>query len=188
MNATLWIFIVIAAVVVAIVANGRARRARGSIDLSLPKTHYGPGEVVRGQVTVNAKQAFEAERLVVTLTATETTETSGMTKDGSTERSTDQVFRDEREVAGARAYAAGDTQTYDFEVPLPEPAPKEEAAETGVPDEPKYKLGKASFMKEKAGLTPTTTTELRWRLSVRLAAKGVDLGTARALDVDIEKL
>ena len=188
MNATVWIFIVIAAIVVAVVANGRARRARGSIDLSLPKTHYGPGEVVRGQVTVNAKQAFEAERLVVTLTATETTETSGTKKDGSTERSMDQVFRDEREVAGARSYAAGDSQTYDFEIPLPEPAPVEKSPETVVPDQPKTKLGKASFMKEKSSLTPTTTTELGWRLSVRLAAKGVDLSTAQALEVDIEKV
>ena len=176
MDATAWFLVLVAAIVVAFLAYGMARRARGSIEVSLTQTDFEAGETVHGQIAIHAKKPIEAERLVVTVTATEITETA---KDGKTTRSSEQVFRDEVMVEGARSYAANTRETREFDISLPEP--KAEA----VP-EPKSVGGKASFASLK--LTKPPKTQLKWRLGVRLVAKGIDLGTSRPIAVNIEHL
>ena len=174
MTATAWFLIVVAAVIVAFVVYGRARRARGSIELSLPKSDFEPGETIHGRVDVHAKQPIEAERLVVTLTANEITET---VKEGKTTSASKQVFRGERVLDDARSYAAGARETHDFDIELPDRKPTPTPASSGG-------SAKSASLKSKAH----PQTRLQWRLEVRLAAKGIDLVTARPLTVNIERL
>lgn len=170
MNATAWFLIVVGAVIVAAVGYGMARRARGSIELSLPKTDFEPGETIHGSFVVLTKQAIEAERLVVTLTATEVTET---VKDGKTSSSSRQVLREERVLEQARAYAAGARETREFDIALPTPEPAPAVGHAGI--------GQLKSLRR-------PRTRLVWRLEVRLAAKGIDLVTAKPVTVNIEAL
>jgi hypothetical protein len=172
MGATGWFLIVVAAIVVASVAYGMARRARGSIVLTLPTSDFTPGETIHGQVDVHAKKPIEAERLVVTLTATEITETE---KDGSTDRTSKQLLREERVLEQARSYAADARTSSEFDITVPKLAP--------TPDVPPVSGG-ASFAAMKAA--PRSTTRRTWRLEARLAAKGIDLVTSRPLTVESE--
>lgn len=174
MNATTWFLVIVAAVIVAFVMYGRARRARGSIEMALPKSDFELGETIHGRVDIHAKQPIEAERLVVTLTATEITET---VKDGKTTSSSKQVHRGEHVLEGARSYAAGTRETREFEIAVPAPKPAPEPPATG---------NKAAFAKLAAMAGPKV--RLQWRLEVRLAAKGIDLATARSITVHTEKL
>jgi hypothetical protein len=174
MSATAWFFIVVAAVIVASVGYGMARRARGSLELSLPKSEFDPGETIHGNLVVHAKQAIEAERLVVALTATEITETI---KDGKTSTDTKRVFREERVLEEARAYAAGARETREFAIPVPVPQPAKVPASA---------VGHAGFDKLKSLARPRT--RLEWRLEARLAAKGIDLVAARPVTVHVDAL
>lgn len=174
MGATAWFLLVVAAVIVAFVAYGMARRARGSIDITLPKSDFEPAETIHGQVSVHAKKPIEAERLLVTLTATEVTETE---EDGKTTRTSKQVYRGERVLEEVRSYAADARETHEFDIALPERQP------TPVPESDD---GKAAFKTLRPKAPPKT--RLTWRLEARLVAKGIDLVTARQLDVNIDRL
>ena len=174
MDGTVWILIVIAVVVLAFVGYGRARRARGSIELTLPKTAFEPGEAIRGTFVLHTKKPIEAQRLVVTLTATEVTES---TEDGKSRSNSKQVFRDERVLEDARAYPAETRETREFEIDVPDPEP---------PDAPAAAVGRAALSTLKA--MSRSKTHLRWRLEVRLVAKGIDLVTSKPVSVNLEKL
>jgi hypothetical protein len=174
MNATAWFGIVVAALIVAFVAYGMARRARGSIEVSLPKDGFEPGETIHGRVEVHAKKPIEAERLVVTVTATEITETL---KEGKTASTSKQVYRGESVLEGPRVYAAGNRETREFDLALPERDP------TKVPASA---VGHAGFDKLKSMARPVV--RLQWRLEARLVAKGIDLVTVRPLTVNLETL
>lgn len=174
MNATAWFLIIVAAVIVAFVAYGMARRARGSIDVTLPTSDFEPGETVRGEIRIHAKKPIEAERLEVTVTATEITE---RTEKGETERTSEQAYRGEQVVHEARSYVPGAHETFEFAIELPDRPPPPEPEEVGA---------KPSFTRLRRSAAPTT--RLEWRLGVRLVAKGIDLATSRALTVNLEEL
>ena len=174
MDATAWFLIIIVAVVLAFVGYGMARRARGSIELTLPKSAFEPGETIQGTFVLHAKKPIEAERLVVTLTATEVTET---TEDGKTNSRSRQAFRDERVLEEARAYAADTRETREFQIDVPNPE---------VPDEPTSAVGRAALTALK--VVSRSKTHLRWRLEVRLVAKGIDLVTSKPRSVTIQRL
>jgi len=174
MDGAVWILIIVAVVVLAFVGYGMARRARGSIELSLPKTAFEPGETLRGSFVLHTKKPIEAQRLVVSLTATEVTET---TQDGKRRSRSQQVFRDERVLEEARAYAADTRETHEFEIDVPNP---EQPEALGSP------VAGAAFAAMRA--MSRTRTRLRWRLEVRLAAKGIDLVAAKQVSVNLQNL
>lgn len=175
MDATAWFLIIIVAVVLAFVGYGMARRARGSIELTLPKSAFEPGETIQGTFVLHAKKPIEAQRLVVTLTATEVTET---TENGKTNSRSRQAFRDERVLEEARAYAADTRETREFEIDVPNPEVP--------PDEPTSAVGRAALTALKA--VARSKTHLRWRLEVRLVAKGIDLVTSKPVSVNIQRI
>lgn len=174
MDGTAWFLIVIAVVVLAFVGYGMARRARGSIELTLPKTAFEPGEAIRGTFVLHTKKPIEAQRLVVTLTATEVTET---TEDGKASSRSNQVFRDERVLEEARAYTAETRETRDFEIGVPNPEP---------PEAPASPIGRTALMALRA--VSRSRTHLRWRLEVRLVAKGIDLVASKQVSVNLQNL
>jgi len=174
MDGAVWILIIVAVLVLAFVGYGMARRARGSIELSLPKTAFEPGETIRGSFVLHAKQPIEARRLVVSLTATEVTKT---TEDGKTKSRSRQAFRDERVLADERAYAAETRETHEFEIDVPNP---ERPEALGSP------VAGAAFAALRA--MSRSRTHLRWRLEVRLAAKGIDLVAAKQVSVNLQNL
>jgi len=174
MDGAVWLLIVIAAVVLAFVGYGMARRARGSIELTLPKTAFEPGEAIRGTFVLHTKKPIEAQRLVVTLTATEVTET---TENGKRRSNSRQVFRDELLLDDARAYAAETRETREFEIVVPNPEP---------PEAPASPVGRAALSAIKA--ISRSKTRLRWRLEVRLVAKGIDLVTSKQVSVNLKSL
>jgi len=174
MDGTVWFLIVIAVVALAAIGYGMARRARGSIELTLPDAAFDPGEAIRGTFVLHAKKPIEGERLVVSLTATEVTET---TEDGKPRSHAKQVFRDERVLDEARVYAAGTRETREFEVGVPDP---------DLPDASAPPIGGAARSALKA--MSRSKTQLRWRLEVRLVAKGIDLVASRPVSVNLQKL
>ena len=174
MDATVWILIIIAVAALALVGYGMARRARGSIELSLPKTAFEPGETIHGSFVLHTKKPIEAQRLVVTLTATEVTQT---TEDGKTKSRSRQAFRDERILADARAYPAETRETHEFEIDVPDPE---------TPEAPASPVGRAALSALKA--MSRSKTHLRWRLEVRLAAKGIDLVTSKQVSVNLQRV
>lgn len=174
MDVTVGFLIVIAVVVLAFVAYGMARRARGSIDLTLPKTAFEPGEAIRGTFVLHAKKPIDGERLVVSLTATEVTET---TEDGKRRSRSKQVFRDERVLEEARAYAAETRETREFEIGVPDPE---------LPEAPASPIGRAALSALK--VMSRGTSHLRWRLEVRLVAKGIDLVASKPVSVNLQRL
>lgn len=174
MSGAVWILIIVAVVVLASVGYGMARKARGSIELSLPKTAFEPGETIRGSFVLHTKKPIEAQRLVVTLKATEVTET---TQDGKNRSRSQQVFRVERVLQEERAYAAGTRETYEFEIDVPNP---EQPEALGSP------VAGAAFAAMRA--MSRTRTRLSWRLEARLVAKGIDLVAASQVSVNLQRL
>ena len=174
MDGAVWILIVIAVVVLAFVGYGMARRARGSIELSLPKTAFEPGETIRGSFVLHTKKPIEAKRLMVSLTASEVTKT---TQDGKTRSRSSQVFRDERMLEGEKVYPPDTRETHEFEIEVPNPE-RPEALDSPI----------GAGMSTALRALSRSRTYLRWRLEVRLVAKGIDLVSAKQVSVNLRHL
>lgn len=175
MDGAVWILIVIAVVVLGFVGYGMARRARGSIELSLPQTAFEPGETIRGSFVLHTKKPIEARRLVVSLTASEVTKTRQ--QDGKTRSRSTQVFRDERTLEGEKAYPPDTRETHEFEIDVPNPE-QPEALDSPI----------GAGMSTALRALSRSRTYLRWRLEVRLVAKGIDLVTAKQVSVNLRQL
>ena len=171
------VFIIIAVViggaVVAAIAYYIARFLRGSIKLSLPVTAYNPGDAIVGSFDLLTKKAIQGNKLIVSLIGIRVTTTR---KDGETDTDTDEIYRDEVLVEGAREYPAGFTSTYNFEIAIPN---------SQSPEFLNSPVGKA--LTTALNLLGSSSTELKWSVEARLDAKGVDLATKKAVTINVNQ-
>jgi hypothetical protein len=163
---------VIILVIGAIVGYYVLRMLRGSINLTLPKTTFNPGEKVTGSFELKTKKPIEGNRLFAALVGERITERRD--HDDHRRRNVDEIFRAEHVLEDARSYPAGHAQQYIFEIAAPE---------GGGPEVLNSGLGKALQMG--AELLSSHRTRYRWRVEVRLDAKGIDLAASRRVTVNM---
>ena len=174
MDATYWVLGIVALVALAFVLFAVARRMRGNIELALPKTAFEPGETITGSFVLHTKKPIEARQLVVSLTASEVTRTN---EGGKTRSRTTQLFRDERMLEGEKAYPADTRETHEFEIDVPDVDRPE------LLDSP---LGRS--LATAARVLSRSRSHLRWRLEVRLVARGLDLVASKRVSVNLRQL
>ena len=171
------VFIIIAVVIggaiLAAIAYYIARFLRGSIKLLLPVTAYNPGESIVGSFDLLSKKAIQGNKLIVSLIGMRVTTTR---KDGETDTDSDEIYRDEVLVEGAREYPAGFAATYNFEILIPNSQSPEFLNSTA---------GKA--LSTAFSLLSNNSTELKWSVEARLDAKGVDLAKKQPVTVNINQ-
>lgn len=173
-NNTILIIIAVVAgtAIVAVAAYQIARYMRGSIKLSLPQTAFDPGSAIKGSFELKTRKAIEGKRLIVSLIGYEVTETR---KDGKTETRQHEIYRNEKIIENERAYQAGYTRLYDFEVPAPK---------ASSPEFLNTPLGGA--LASAASLLTNRRTRLKWKLEARLVAKGIDLVASKRISINPE--
>jgi hypothetical protein len=144
--------------------SGAARSASsGDVEwhVELERDRLLPGRLVAGRVTVTARDDVSARGLVVTLRGEEHWRYEVSTTDGQgqhrteTRTGTDELPRVPMQVSGQLRMAAGETRTFDVEIPVPA-------------------LGPATLEAEVAGVT--------WELEAKL---DIDGGLDSAIDVPV---
>jgi hypothetical protein len=162
--------VVVGGGVMAAIAYHVARFLRGSIKLSLSRTAFNPGETIKGSLSLGTKKAILGNKLIVSLIGVERTTTH---RDGKSHTNTREIYRDEILVENARAYPAGYTAAYQFEIAVP-------------------KGGSPMFLNSPLGQTIASAvnlfrdrrTQLVWRIEARLDAQGVDLATSKQVSIN----
>jgi len=173
MSSTFITFVVISAIgagVAMIVAFFVMRHMRGTIELSLPKTAFAPGEQIDGSFTMTTKKAIEAKRLFVSLVGTEVSEER---HGDSTRTHRREIFRDERVLEEASTIPAGHSAEYSFQLT----APSVEGSDSisGVLGDT-LKIGLEIFSGDRE--------QLEWKVEARLDAEGIDLASSKQVYLD----
>ncbi|KEI72459.1 hypothetical protein [Endozoicomonas elysicola] len=166
---------VVAAGLVAVVIYFIVRFLRGTIELSLPRSAYNPGESIIGSFKLHTKKAIQGNQLLVSLIGIE--KTRRRKDDGSYETYSEEVYRDDVVVEEARAYSAGYLSNYDFEVTIPE-------INDSHPINPM--VGQA--LSAVFSMLSQRSVKLDWKLEVRLDARGIDLATSRSISINMGRL
>jgi hypothetical protein len=95
-----------------------AGTAVGSLELLLPRSDWGPGEMLHGRLVLTLDEPIDGLRLVVGVHATE--ERCVVDPRGREAHETRTRYRMERRLAGFRRYVS---DVYDFRLPLPDGRP-----------------------------------------------------------------
>ena len=150
------------------------RYMRGSIRVTLPRTAFNPGEKVSGSFQLKVRKNIEGNRLYTVLIGQEVTK---VRQGDSTRTQTREVYRSEVTLETVRAFSAGETHRYDFEIAAP------------TAQEPEF-LNSPLGQSLKAGLELLGGQRryLRWRIEVRLDAKGIDLASSRRISINTQAL
>ena len=174
-NTVLMIIVVImSAGLLATLAYFIARFMRGSIKLSLPRVAFNPGDIIKGSFCLQTKKVIVGNRLIVSLVGVRITKTQ---KNGETESTSDEIYRDEVVLEDATEYAAGTIKTYNFEIATPN-------------------MQSSEFLNSTAGQALSTavrlfsnrSTQLKWTIEARLDAKGIDLATKKTVSLNIKQI
>lgn len=174
MTATIISVIAIAVAVIALVAGYYLiRHSRGNIKLTLGRDSYDPGDTIEGSFTLLAKKPLSGKQLQVSVIGKEITEE----RDGNTTHTrTREIYRDEQIIEGARAYPAGKTQEYSFQIAVPDLNRSNSIG--GV-------LGEIVGV----GLDLLNSgRRLEWRVEARLDADGVDLSDSARIYLNGDSL
>ncbi len=175
------ILILIAAVVggaiVAVIAYYVIRFMRGSIKLSLPRTAFNPGDTITGSFDLHTKKPIQGNKLIVSLIGVQITRTSGSSRSGSGGSRSQEIYRDEKLIEDAKEYPAGHTAKHEFEIAAPN---------TTAPEFLNSTLGKT--LSTALRVLGNRRIRLKWKIEVRLDAKGVDLATSRRVLINMPQL
>jgi hypothetical protein len=166
--------IVVGGGIVAVAAYHIGRYLRGSIKLSLPKTAFNPGDAIKGSFDLHVKKTIQGKRLIVNLIGTQITKTH---ESGKTDSRSNEIYRDEKLIEEAREYPASHRARHEFEI---------EAPDTGSAEFLNTPLGKAFFTALR--LLGNRQTYLKWKIEVRLEAKGIDLATSRQVSINVPNM
>lgn len=139
----------------------------------MPVTAYNPGDAIVGSFDLLTKKAVQGNKLIVSLIGIRVTTTR---KDGETDTDTDEIYRDEVLVEGAREFPSGFTSTYDFEIMVPD---------SQSPEFLNSVAGKA--LATAFSLLGSSSTQLKWSVEARLDAKGIDLTTKQSVTININQ-
>jgi len=162
---------VILVVVVLVAGYYILRYMRGSIKVALPKSGFNPGEKVAGTFELKTRKMIEARRLYAALVGEEVTKERHGDKTRTRRR---EIYRDEQTLEETRTFAAGETLGYNFELTVPS---------VDGPDFLDSPLGQA--LKTGVSLLSGRRRYLRWKVEVRLDAKGIDLSSSKRITLNI---
>jgi hypothetical protein len=151
-----------------------ARFMRGSIKLSLPNTAFDPGTTINGSFSLNTKKDIEGNKLVVRLIAIKETRSHG---EGNTKTRTQEIYRDEVLIEGAKLYPAGTITNYDFQISTPD-SQSQDSKLSSI----------AHGLVSAISLLSDKTTRIKWKLEARLDAKGVDLVDTKSITLNMKQL
>ncbi|WP_300675387.1 hypothetical protein [Desulfoluna sp.] len=160
------IFGLVIAAVIACVAVFILRKLKGSLKIVMARTSFDSGSDIEGQIIVKTNKETHGNFLSVALVADEIT-----TRYEDDERKTDtrEVYRDQYELEGSRAYPAGHEASHDFKLPIP------------AMDNMETPLGKAiSSFAQSFG---SRQSRVEWTVESRLDATGVDLVVKKIVSV-----
>ena len=93
---------------------------KGKINISMPKSHYLPGDIISGDVALTLKKPAKAREVSVSLIGEQkSTRVSGMTGSGGTSTSTQtiRIYDFKQQLDGEKEYSQG--QEYHFEIKIP---------------------------------------------------------------------
>jgi len=145
---------------------------RGAVRLELDRTKLAPGDLLRGRVVLDLAEPIDAKRLVVSLCAHQRTVSFERKNGARTPVSArSEVFRFDRELAGARAFERATTP---FELVVPPDALDKQAPAGSHPV--------ADAMRSIASALAPTAGPVEWSVNVRLE---VPWGRDLAATVDI---
>ena len=165
------IIVLIGVPILAFVAYRIMRFMRGSIKLTLPKTAFNPGDIITGSFELHTKREIEGNKLVVQLIGVEE---SRVEEQGKTKTRSREIYREEVIIEEALTYPAGHQQTYDFEIATPNmQTPEFSNSTTG------------QMLMGVLRMLGSRTIKLKWRIEVRLDAKGIDLATYQSVSINM---
>ena len=156
-------YLIVGSVLVIFIAVGIyffLRYMKGSVKLYLDESSFNPGDTIKGQVELRAKQAITGHRLVVRLIGKK--EMTREDNEGKSKTTTKEIFRSEKKLEGARNYPAGFTQTYDFELKTPQGSARSEAGD---------------MIDTALSFITDQHSGYKWYVDAYLDADGVDLGS-----------
>lgn len=162
---------VIVIVVVLVAGYYILRYMRGSLKMVLPMNGFDPGEKVAGSFELKTRKIIEARRLYAALVGEEVTKERRGDKTRSRRR---EIYRDEQTIEETRTFAAGETLEYSFELTAPS---------VDGPDFLDSALGQA--LKTGMSLLSGRRRYLRWKVQVRLDAKGIDLSSSKRITLNM---
>jgi hypothetical protein len=95
---------------------------KGKIEVSIPKNHFAPGEIISGTVKLTIKKPVTARGVNISLIGEHiAVRTSGMVSGGhmrsSTHREKRRVYEFKQDLDGEKEYTTGGD--YNFEIPIP---------------------------------------------------------------------
>lgn len=174
-NLILILILAVIGVVLATVAGYYlVRFMRGSIKLTLSRVTFNPGDTITGSFELHTKKPIEGNKLTASLIGKQVTKTR---RGGKTRTHSHEIYRDEKVLEDATRYPAGHKSTHEFEIAVPN---------SNAPDfanSPVFQtLGTAMRM------LSDRHTYLKWRVEVRLDAKGVDLATSKKVTLNLGHL
>ena len=150
-----------------------ARFMRGSIKLALPCAAFNPGATIAGSFDLHTKKAIQGNKLIISLIGTQITR---IHEEGKTRTRSQEIYRDEVLVEEAKAYNAGSTATYNFEISAPN---------MNSPEFLNSKVGQALTVAFQ--LLGNRSTRLKWKVEARLDAKGVDLAASKSVSINTKQ-
>lgn len=142
-----------------------ARYLKGTININLPDTAFGHGATVAGSFELLARKEIKGNRLYAALIATETRRERGY--NGKSHTHTEEVWRAEQQIEGARVYPAGQGARHEFKLQLP----------------PQDFNGGDSALGQAARFIFGGSRRINWKVEVRLDAEGVDLADSKRITV-----
>ncbi len=160
--------------VIAAIAYYVFRFMKGTIKLSLPRTAFNPGDTIIGSFNLHTKKSIQGNKLIVSLIGTQVTRTH---HNGKTQMHSREIYRDEVLVEDSKTYDAESKAKYNFEIAVPN-------------------MQSPEFLNSTVGQTLTAvvrllgsrSTHLKWKIEVRLDAKGIDLATAKSVSINTKQL
>jgi len=156
---------------VALVVYLIVRLTKGSIDVRLDGEgrvpELNPGDTLSGAVAVKAKRPIEGNRVLVSLVAVKVERRDNPDAAPGKNSSSYEIHREDQELGGARAFAAGTVETYPFRFELPDR--KRLEALTTQDQAPKF----AALL----GTSGVSSVEIAFHVEARLDARGADRTT-----------
>ena len=90
---------------------------KGKIEVSIPKTHFAPGETISGKVTLTVKKPMAAKEVSITLIGERTTTSGGGLAGGDRRTEKQRVYDFKVSLDGEKEYDKGGE--YPFEIKIP---------------------------------------------------------------------
>jgi hypothetical protein len=155
---------------VAVIAYQVARFMRGSITLSLRRGAFNPGDTITGRCELHTKKAIHGNQLSVSLIGVQVTTSYNGGKRRTRSR---EIYRNEVLLEEGKAYPAGHTAGYDFQLVVPN---------ANAPEFLDSPLGQT--LSTALRLLSNRDSQLKWKVEARLDAQGVDLAAAQSVSIN----